>query len=175
MKVYTKTGDKGQTDLAFGGRTGKNDPRIQAVGALDELKAVWDLAVLHLAIGPCPVAIRRHLEVISAYIVSDAAHWPQLPSFSENWIGLLENAIDTWDASLLPLKSWLPPPQNLGPAYLQLARAVCRRAERQVQEVNLPPLMKAYLNRLADFLFVSGRYFEQYGAKHGWKIQGQDE
>ena len=175
MKVYTKTGDTGQTDLAFGGRVAKNDPRIQAVGDLDELKAVWDIALIHLAMGACPVAIRRPLEIIAAYIVTEKSHWPQLPEFKQEWVAQLESAIDTWDALLLPLKTWLPPPQNLGPAYLQLARAICRRAERQVQGLGLPALLKSYLNRLADFLFVGGRYFEQYGTGHGWKVQGQNE
>ncbi|MBP5297120.1 MAG: ATP:cob(I)alamin adenosyltransferase [Bacteriovoracaceae bacterium] len=172
MKIYTCRGDNGQTDLNGQGRVAKNDPRIVAVGELDELKAVWDLAVLHLALGPCPLDIRHALEIIAGYVVTPEDKWPQLGPFTEDCVKQLELAIDTWDALLLPLKSWLPAPTNLGPAYLQVARCVCRRAERALVEVKLPAAQKQFINRLADFLFTAGRYFEQYGRKNGWKISG---
>ncbi len=172
MKIYTRRGDDGQTDLYGQTRVAKNDGRIQAVGELDELKAVFDLAILQLGLGPCPIEVRHYLEIISAFVVTEENLWPKLPPLDPMAVQHLEAAIDTWDALLLPLKSWLPAPTNLGPAYLQVARCVCRRAERSLVEINLPAIQKQFINRLADFLFTAGRYFEQYGKKNGWKIAG---
>ena len=172
MKVYTRRGDDGQTDLNGQMRVAKNDLRIIAVGELDELKATWDLAIIHLALGPSPIDIRRSLEIIATFIVTEKHQWPQLAPLQSIQIKQLEQAIDTWEALLLPLKTWLPAPANVGPAFLQLARCVCRRAERSLVSIALPPEQKQFINRLSDFLFTAGRYFEQYGGKNGWKISG---
>ena len=173
MKIYTCRGDNGQTDLNGQTRVAKNNFRIVAVGELDELKATLDLAMLHLPLGPCPIDLRHPLEIISAYVVTDKSNWPKLTPFADDLVLQLEQAIDTWEALLLPLKSWLPAPTSLGPAYLQLARCVCRRAERSLVKIDLPPEQHKFMNRLSDFLFTAGRYFEEYGMKNGWKISGK--
>jgi cob(I)alamin adenosyltransferase len=168
MKIYTKTGDAGSTGLFGGGRVPKDDPRVEAYGAVDELNACIGVA---RAAEPMPridevlVAIQRDLFAIGALLATpDRAKMAQhleKARIDDARIGDLERAIDDADAELEPLRSFILPGGSPKAAALHVARTVCRRAERQVvrlqHEVELPPLAVIYLNRLSDLLFTLAR------------------
>jgi cob(I)alamin adenosyltransferase len=168
MKIYTKTGDAGSTGLFGGGRVPKDDPRVEAYGAVDELNACIGVA---RAAEPMPridevlVAIQRDLFAIGALLATpDRAKMAQhleKARIDDARSGDLERAIDDADAELEPLRSFILPGGSPKAAALHVARTVCRRAERQVvrlqHEVELPPLAVIYLNRLSDLLFTLAR------------------
>src|SRR5919201_1671863 len=133
MKIYTKTGDKGETGLFGGGRVSKDHPRVEAYGDIDELNAVLGMA--------------RSVEL--------------MPRIDEDRIAQLERAIDDGEAELEPLTSFILPGGTPKSAALHVARTVCRRAERRVialrNEVEVPAIVIQYLNRLSDLLFVLAR------------------
>lgn len=162
MKIYTRSGDTGQTGLYGAERVSKTDVRIAAMGALDELNAAIGLV---RASGP-PAELdtilrsaQHHLFDLGAEIAStkgefEAIHAPV--------IAALEQTIDTMEESLEPLKSFVLPGGTLLAAHLHLARTAGRRAEREVlrlhDEFPVKPNSLQYLNRLSDWLFVAARY-----------------
>ncbi|MHB1862213.1 MAG: cob(I)yrinic acid a,c-diamide adenosyltransferase [Gemmatimonadaceae bacterium] len=168
MKIYTKTGDTGDTGLFGGGRTPKNDPRVEAYGDVDELNAAIGLA---RASEPMPrvdevlVPIQRDLFAIGALLATpDRAKMKQhldKARIDDGRIAELERAIDDADAELEPLKAFIIPGGTPKAAALHLARTVCRRAERRVVAlrgtVDVPDLALIYLNRLSDLLFTLAR------------------
>lgn len=168
MKIYTKTGDAGDTGLFGGGRVQKDDPRVEAYGDVDELNAVLGMA---RAVDPMPrvdevlVPIQRDLFAIGALLAT-----PDLQkmhdhltkaSIDETRIGELERAIDACDGELEPLRAFIIPGGSRKGAALHVARTVCRRAERRVvrlkHDVDIPNLVVIYLNRLSDLLFSLAR------------------
>jgi cob(I)alamin adenosyltransferase len=166
MKIYTKTGDSGDTSLFGGKRVPKNTLRIDTYGTVDELNA--QLGVVR-ALKPHPNVdelldqIQNQLFVLGADL---AAPFDSAPSnfkrIQQKEIQFLEESIDSLDAQLEPLKSFILPGGSLVSAQLHAARTVCRRAERladalgRKEEIGKFPLI--YLNRLADLLFVAARY-----------------
>jgi cob(I)alamin adenosyltransferase len=168
MKIYTKTGDRGDTGLFGGGRVAKNHPRVEAYGDVDELNAV--LGVVRAA-EPLPriddvlVPIQRDLFAIGALLATpDREKMRQhleKASVDEARIAELERAIDDGDAELEPLRTFIIPGGTPKAAALHVARTVCRRAERRVVELGaeteIPPLVVIYLNRLSDLLFTLAR------------------
>ena len=156
MKIYTRTGDSGETSLFGGSRVRKNDPRIDAYGTVDELNAFIGVARAAWAESP----IDRELSLIQADLFDLGAHLaaPASDRFAgvpDARIADLERAIDAMETALTPLKSFILPGGTLAAAHLHVARTVCRRAERLV--VALGEDVR-YLNRLADYLFVAARY-----------------
>ena len=168
MKIYTKTGDKGDTGLFGGGRVQKDDPRVEAYGDVDELNAVIGMA---RALEPLPridevlVPMQRDLFSIGALLAT-----PDLEkmhkhlakaNIDDRRIRELEQAIDDCDRELEPLKAFIIPGGSRKGAVLHVARTVCRRAERRVvhlqREVEIPELVVIYLNRLSDLLFTLAR------------------
>jgi len=168
MKIYTKTGDKGDTGLFGGGRVQKDDPRVEAYGDVDELNAVLGMA---RAIEPLPrvdevlVPIQRDLFSMGALLATpdlDKMHSHLAKaSIDDRRIKALEHAIDQCDEELEPLKAFIIPGGSQKGAVLHVARTVCRRAERRVvhlqREVEIPSLVVIYLNRLSDLLFTLAR------------------
>ena len=168
MRIYTRTGDEGQTGLFGGGRVAKDDPRVEAYGDVDELNATLGLA---RAIEPAPrideilVAVQRDLFAIGALLATPdpVKMREQLAKarIDESRIAQLEHDIDDGEAELTPLRAFILPGGTPKAATLHVARTVCRRAERRVvhlsHDVDLPPLAAIYLNRLSDLLFVLAR------------------
>jgi cob(I)alamin adenosyltransferase len=168
MKIYTKTGDQGQTGLFGGGRVSKDDPRVEAYGDVDELNAVLGLArALEMMprIDEVLVPIQRDLFSIGALLST-----PDLEKMHDHLakaqvddgrIRELEQAIDACDRELEPLRAFIVPGGTSKAAALHVARTVCRRAERRVihlqRNVEIPQIVVVYLNRLSDLLFTLAR------------------
>ena len=168
MKIYTKTGDAGDTGLFGGGRVRKNHPRVEAYGDVDELNATLGFvrAVEQMPrIDEVLVPIQRDLFAIGALLATpDREKMRQhleKANVDDARIAALERAIDDGDAELEPLRSFIVPGGSPKAAALHVARTVCRRAERRVVELGLeteiPPLVVIYLNRLSDLLFTLAR------------------
>jgi cob(I)alamin adenosyltransferase len=170
VKIYTKSGDHGETGLFGGPRVPKSDARVEAYGEVDELNAAVGAARaivedpeidLHLA------RVQHELFCVGAELATphDAKARSAIPPIDAAWTARLEGAIDAWDAALPPLRQFVLPGGTRTAAALHLARCVCRRAERRVValavEVEVAPEALAYLNRLSDFLFVAARVANQ--------------
>ncbi len=165
MKIYTKTGDGGETGLFGGPRVRKSDARVSAYGDVDELNAAIGLVragvedpelEAHLA------RVQDELFCVGAELATppDAKARSAVPPVEPRWTAALEAAIDAWELELPPLHQFVLPGGTRTAAALHLARCICRRAERQVvvlpAEARGAPLL-AYLNRLSDVLFVAAR------------------
>jgi cob(I)alamin adenosyltransferase len=166
-RIYTKTGDAGETGLFGGGRVPKSHPRVEAYGAVDELNAVLGWAASAVRADSLGDALRRvqpDLFAIGAHLATPAVEGrkaPELPPLPHDRIAVLESWIDTAEAELPELRSFILPGGSPGGAALHVARTVCRRAERRVVELALAEavaeLILVYLNRLSDLLFVFAR------------------
>jgi cob(I)alamin adenosyltransferase len=170
LKIYTRTGDAGDTGLFGGGRVPKNHPRVEAYGDVDELNAAIGFA---RSIEQMPridevlVPIQRDLFAIGALLATpDREKMRQhleKARVDEQRIGQLEHAIDECDRELEPLRSFIVPGGTPKAAALHVARTVCRRAERRVVSLGesgvdeMPPVVVIYLNRLSDLLFTLAR------------------
>ena len=168
MKIYTRTGDRGDTGLFGGGRVPKNDPRVEAYGDVDELNAHLGLAraiEMMPRIDEVLVPIQRDLFALGALLATPdhAKMHEQLAKarIDEGRVAELERAIDQGEEELEPLKAFIIPGGTPKSAALHVARTVCRRAERRVialaHTTELPSLVVIYLNRLSDLLFVLAR------------------
>ena len=167
MRIYTRTGDAGETVLLGGRRVRKSAGRVEAYGELDELNACLGLAVA----APCDSStaellteVQRRLFALGAR-VADARGAGETPAekatFPEAYGAALGRAIDLAEETLAPLKAFVSPGGTEVGARLHLARTVCRRAERRLvalaAQEDVPPVFLAYLNRLSDLLFVLAR------------------
>jgi cob(I)alamin adenosyltransferase len=168
MRIYTRTGDEGQTGLFGGGRVDKDHPRVEAYGDVDELNAVIGQAravEMMPRIDEVLVPIQRDLFGIGALLATpDLDRMRQQlekARIDEDRIAQLELAIDEGERELEPLKAFIMPGGTPKSAALHVARTVCRRAERKVihlqRDVEIPQLVVVYLNRLSDLLFVLAR------------------
>lgn len=166
MKIYTKTGDAGETGLFGGTRLSKASDRVAAYGDVDELNSVLGVARLH------PIdeerdgllaRIQSELFDLGAELASRPGKDSGVAKVSDEGIGVLERAIDAAEEELAPLATFILPGGSHGAAHLHHARTVCRRAERSVVHLaSLPDeTVRAevirYLNRLSDLLFVLAR------------------
>lgn len=168
MKIYTKTGDAGDTSLYGGERRSKNDVRIAAYGDVDELQAVLGVAIIALTdAGMEEVAKDLQKVQFDGFVLcSELARTETKverkdPSITEEHIDWLETRIDHYQEALPPLRAFIMQGGVLPGANLHVARAVCRRAERSVITLTkvepLSILCQQYLNRLSDLLFVLAR------------------
>ena len=167
MKIYTKTGDAGETGLFGGDRVGKTHPRLEAYGALDELNSHLGLAIVtckEKATADYLTEVQSRLFDIGSHLATPStASKAQsvLPPMEIACIEIMEAAIDELETELPPMKNFILPGGNELAARLHVARAVCRRAERAVvgmkSQTDLHPLIIPYLNRLSDYLFVLAR------------------
>lgn len=163
MKIYTRTGDHGQTSLFGGARVAKNDARIEAYGTVDELSS-------HLGIArttPIPADVDSILHQVQIDLFEVGAHLAspgtsRFPGVDAARIEELEQAIDAMERELAPLTTFILPGGSSSAAHLHVARTVCRRAERLVValEDESPATISTirYLNRLSDYLFVAARF-----------------
>jgi len=164
MKIYTKTGDKGETSLIGGQRVPKTHERLEGYGAVDELNA-WIGLIADQNISDVYKSlshnIQKHLFIVGSHIACpDAGKAITLPQLGIEAISMLEKAIDTMDAKLPKLKNFILPGGNNVSSYCQIARTVCRRAERnilKISELSDEEHILTYINRLSDFLFVLAR------------------
>lgn len=163
MKIYTRTGDLGETSLFGGARVAKNDARIEAYGTIDELSS--HLGVARASGIPSEVdavleQVQRDLFDVGAHLASPGTS--RFPGVDAQRIAELESAIDAMERELAPLKNFILPGGSLAAAQLHVARTVCRRAERLVVALqdDTPATLStiAYVNRLSDYLFVAARF-----------------
>jgi cob(I)alamin adenosyltransferase len=181
-RIYTKTGDAGQTRLVGGQKVSKSSLRLEAYGTVDELMSCLGLARTALEAPDSPPAAAELDRVLQRVqnelfnVGSDLAtlpqdRHPQQPVIAERHVTALEQEIDAWNESLPELRSFILPGGGWVAAYLHLARTVCRRAERRVVELAagepVSPQVIPYLNRLSDALFVMSR--------HAARLYGQPE
>jgi cob(I)alamin adenosyltransferase len=167
-RIYTKSGDAGDTGLGDGTRVPKDHPRVAAYGEVDELNAVLGLVVLHTpADADLLRSIQNDLFDVGADLCvpgSDPAALRVTTAQAER----LERAIDAVNDRLQPLRSFVLPGGSAAAAWLHLARTVCRRAERAVVALGhaepVNPQAVIYLNRLSDLLFVLARAANADGA-----------
>ena len=165
MKIYTKTGDQGETSLFAGGRVPKAHVRIEAFGAVDELNAFLGLVVHHCSSSD----LKSRLLRVQGELFQVGADLATPMEAKTNYIvrlGLepvtqLETEIDEWQMLLPSLTSFILPGGSQAGALLHIARTICRRAERRVvalaQDEAINPHVLTYLNRLGDWLFVLAR------------------
>jgi cob(I)alamin adenosyltransferase len=176
-KVYTRTGDRGQTRLVGGAQVSKNDARIEAYGTVDELNSVVGLirtfappadegaaATVHHRLDPMLHAIQNDLFNVGTDLATPAAaRWEGMVRVAETDVTKLEDWMDALNEELPPLKEFILPGGGPVGAFFHQARTVCRRAERRTitlidQEDDVGTGAMRYLNRLSDFLFVAGRW-----------------
>ncbi|MBV9108746.1 MAG: cob(I)yrinic acid a,c-diamide adenosyltransferase [Gemmatimonadetes bacterium] len=172
MKIYTRTGDRGDTGLFGGGRVPKDHVRVDAYGEVDELNSTLGLVVLHLdAAGEQALAdglrqVQGDLFTLGANLATPAPEDggrenAYIPPLDPARIEAMEQWIDAADGELQPLASFVLPGGSPAAAVLHLARTVCRRAERRVvtlsQQATVRPEYVMYLNRLSDLLFTLAR------------------
>ncbi len=172
MKIYTKTGDKGETSLIGGTRVKKNHERIEAYGTVDELNSFVGLLRdqdISEDVKSQLERIQDRLFVVGSFLASDPhSSKMELPDIEEADVSFLEEKIDNMNNDLPELRNFILPGGNSIVSYCHIARCVCRRAERLVvglaDEVVIPVLLITFLNRLSDYLFVLSRYL---GSKLG--------
>jgi cob(I)alamin adenosyltransferase len=173
-RIYTKTGDAGETSLGDGSRVMKDSPRVAAYGTVDELNAVLGLLVAEQP-GIDEVELIKQIQNDLFDVGADLCTPPQPTEkvreklrVSETQVIHLEQAIDRLNAKLAPLSSFVLPGGKPAAAWCHLARTVCRRAEREVvtmmREETVNQHVLVYLNRLSDLLFVLSRHFNGDGA-----------
>lgn len=165
-RIYTRTGDQGETGLFGGGRVPKSHPRVTAYGEVDELNAVIGWTLVRLKEHPMAArleTVQADLFALGAHLATPAearsrAHLPELPSARA---AEFERWIDEAESQLEPLASFILPGGSEAGAALHLARTVCRRAERAVVALaaleTVDPAILVYLNRLSDLLFDLAR------------------
>ena len=164
FKIYTKTGDKGETGLFGGKRIPKDDLRIEAYGTIDELNAIIgglaDVIADH-SITSFLRLIQADLFVIGSHLAKDPEKDLQLPALPGFRIQQFEQAMDDWDEKLPPLKNFILPGGHPTISSAHLARCVCRRAERRIVSLDRvssqDPTIIQYMNRLSDYLFTLSR------------------
>ena len=185
-RIYTRTGDKGTTALAAGGRRPKHDLRIEAFGTVDETNACIGMVRLHTKDLPIDAMLSRiqndlfDLGADLATVETDKKLPYEPLRITQGQVDRLEREIDELNADLAPLRSFVLPGGTPAAAALHLARTVCRRAERLVVALNEKPEEKVseetvkYLNRLSDFLFVASRHVNDKGALDVLWVPGQN-
>ena len=183
MKIYTRTGDKGETGLLGGARVPKDHARLEAYGTVDELNShigmLRDLASPHH--GDLLITVQNTLFAIGSQLASssteEAARF-KVPTISEEEIMAMERAMDSMDATLEPMRNFILPGGHPAVSQAHICRTVCRRAERIVVRIReqepIPELIVHYLNRSSDLLFVMARWLGRtFGAEERpWTPRG---
>ncbi len=165
MKVYTKTGDKGDTSLFGGKRVPKSHFRIEAYGTVDELNSYMGLVRDQEVNSGRKVILKEiqdRLFTIGSILAADPDKSNlQVPDLHQADIDVLEKAMDEMDAQLPPMRNFVLPGGHQSVSFVHIARTICRRAERRVVILNEKEktfnLVLQYLNRLSDYLFVLSR------------------
>ena len=166
MKIYTKTGDKGETSLFGGQRVLKNDLIVECYGTVDELNSVLGLAVTEITESGIIKVIQKIqndlFDLGSELATPINKNKKNIPRISSDNISYLENSIDRFEEQLPELKQFILPGGTKGASLLHLSRSVCRRGERLIvglsKNVSISDDIVIYLNRLSDLLFVLARF-----------------
>ncbi|MEJ2142660.1 MAG: cob(I)yrinic acid a,c-diamide adenosyltransferase [Gammaproteobacteria bacterium] len=163
-KIYTRTGDKGETGLGDGTRIEKDHIRVEAFGTVDELNSIMGMILAHdipEEVSECFTRIQHHLFDLGGELCI-----PGHNALDENYITYLENKLDSMNADLPMLKEFILPAGGHATSTCHLARSVCRRAERRVvtmaKSEKVSPSAISYLNRLSDLLFVAARVLARH-------------
>lgn len=175
MKIYTKSGDKGETSLVYGDRVPKYSPRVEAYGTCDEANSSIGYALSHLPVGEEWAELRKTFHIIQTKLFHIGAELATPQGKQVGWpiveedVTFLEQQIDLMDGKLTPLTNFILPGGHPAAATMHIARTVARRAERRTVQITeqepINPISIKYLNRLSDFLFVAARYINhQVGA-----------
>ncbi len=171
MKIYTKTGDRGTTQLIGGRRVSKNHPRIEAYGTVDELMA--QVAYLRDNLPTDKEEINEfHQDLLrilddlmrlSSYLAAEDSAAKKLPAFDASHVQFLEGRIDAIQATLVPITRFTLPGGHPLVSLANIARTVCRRCERRIidlqESCEINPYVGEYINRLSDYFYVAGRKF----------------
>ena len=182
MKIYTKTGDAGETSLFSGGRVGKDNLRIEAYGTIDELSSFLGLLrceALPDGVGSRLVEVQEALFSVGSALADQKG---KLTSSLGSWDdSTLEEWIDLMEEDLAPLASFILPGGARAAAISHVARTLCRRAERRVISLKrageaIPDGLLPYLNRLSDALFTLGRYVNAMSGipETEWRLASED-
>ncbi len=165
MRIYTRTGDSGETGLFGGERVFKDELRVEAYGSVDEASAALGLAVASLeekdTLGTLLLHLQNELFIVGADLATPLPR--AVPRIEERHVLALEKQIDAWDEALTPLQNFILPGGTPAAAGLHLSRTLARRAERRVvtllraEPEKTNPAVLRYLNRLSDLLFVLAR------------------
>ncbi len=173
MKIYTRTGDKGQTSLFNGQRIRKDNEFIKTLGAIDECNCAIGLSISHLPSEPPFDELKKQLEMIqhALFDIGAAIATPRTRSaddkiaktrFDKEAISMLEEWMDTMETSLNKLHTFILPGGHPSGAHLHLARSICRRAETKIlpllEHADVSEDLLVYVNRLSDYLFMASRY-----------------
>lgn len=173
MKIYTRTGDKGDTSLFTGQRVPKSDPFIEALGSVDECNSALGAALAFFQNTPEMNKVRSQIEIVQHALfdvgaalatprTSAAASKLEKTRFDHQEIEILEKWIDEMEAKLPPLHAFILPGGHPSGAMLHVARSICRRAERRVlplhRNADVTDTVIIYLNRLSDYLFSASRF-----------------
>jgi cob(I)alamin adenosyltransferase len=175
FKIYTKTGDSGETSLLGGTRLPKHHIRIESYGNVDELNSYLGMIRdLHMqidnsknsSINSALLEMQDRLFTIGSHLAADPEkNKMKLPSISEDDVVFLEKEIDKMDEQLPPMKNFILPGGHTTVSFCHIARCVCRRAERSVISLaeieKVEEIIYKYLNRLSDYLFVLSRKLSQ--------------
>lgn len=185
-KIYTKTGDSGETSFYGGKRVPKHDLRLEVYGSLDELSSIIGMArsIYDLgdrtgmfpdsaSIGDLLKSIQRDLFIVGSDVAAPETH--KIERVSEAMVIRLEKEIDSLDPKMPLLANFIIPSGTMAGSTMHFARTVCRRAERRLSDLHsrekVNPVLLKYLNRLSDLLFVLARYenFLQEREEEEWK------
>jgi cob(I)alamin adenosyltransferase len=180
MKIYTRTGDDGTTSLSGGRRINKNNIRIEAYGTVDELISWIGMLRSHKendARKELLIYIQSELMKAAASLAHDPTNMKSRQVLPEPaCISVLEKEIDRMEGLLPPIRSFILPGGNIVVSHCHIARCVCRRAERAVitlnQKEETSEIVRRFLNRLSDYLFVLGRLvsFESDNEEIKWIV-----
>ena len=178
--VSTRRGDDGSTQLGGGERISKADARVEAYGAIDELNTVIGVARAHCGDAEIAAAIRkvqRELFIVGSAVSTRAGANKPIPEVSSAMVAGLDALVERWEAEPGVLRDWSIPGEFAGSAGFDMARAICRRAERaNVRYVTsggiIQPAVLEYLNRLSDVLWLAARVIE---ARAGIDARLRDE
>jgi len=166
MTIYTRTGDHGETDLPNGTRVPKDAAEVEALGTVDELNSALGIARAEAApnqIDHLLAQVQNDLLAVGAELAAADPETLTIRRIGPERVGELEETIDRYDEALPPIRQFILPTGTRTAAALHHARTVCRRAERRLVALarhtgaGLSPHLAAYLNRLADLLFVIAR------------------
>lgn len=168
-KIYTRTGDEGETSLLGGRRVRKDDLRIEAIGSVDEVNAALGVVRVELARGGAAPenldqeigGIQHRLFDLGAELAATSTSESRIGALGDAHVAELETLIDHYEAGLEPLRAFILPGGTPAASQLHLARCVCRRCERRLVQLAALELVRGevlqYVNRLSDLLFVLAR------------------
>ncbi|SCI13902.1 MULTISPECIES: cob(I)yrinic acid a,c-diamide adenosyltransferase [unclassified Romboutsia] len=166
MKIYTKTGDKGQTSLYDGTRVDKDDIRVESYGTLDELNSYIGLCTIHADKEDKKILRKIQLKLFSVSgELATKKEGNYKNTVNEDDIKYLENIIDNYIDKIDKIDAFIVPGSSVLSANLHVARTICRRVERRILTLSkvdsINPLLLKYINRLSDVLYAIARYNEK--------------